>query len=81
MEDNDLHASTKSLLIHSFKDVPNIPTHFITDELLVKPPFLFVLTLVRLYVKELGFAQGLFTNEELDVQQVLSKSDKVNSVI
>jgi len=79
MVKNDFIDSTKLALLNSFKDKIDFHADFITDQLLSKPPFGFLQTLVRLYVTELCFAKGLFTEEELRYQKRLPRSEKVNN--
>ena len=77
---NNTIASLRRQLIDSLKDIINVQqlNNLITDKLLTRPPFPFIQTLVRLYVDGLGFAKGLYTKNELDCQNQLTKSDKVN---
>ena len=77
IKDGDFITSTKLSLINSFKGVADLPSHFTSTELLLKPPYPFLQALVRLYVDRLGFARGLFKETELNIEQQKSKQEKV----
>lgn len=62
---------TQDLLGKYFKKPP------LTEKLLKKPPFRFIQDIVSAIIKETGFLEGLFTNEELSANITKEKEAKL----
>ena len=68
---------TKLSLITSLREIPGLSLDFITNAILIRPPFQFVHTLVKLFVDGLSFAEGLYNENELDLSVTFSRQEKV----
>ncbi|KAI4486916.1 hypothetical protein M0802_012235 [Mischocyttarus mexicanus] len=62
---------TQDLLGKYFKKPP------LTEKLLKKPPFRFIHDIISIIIQETGFLKGLFTEEELNSDNIKDKESKV----
>lgn len=62
---------TQVLLGKYFKKPP------LTEKLLRKPPFRFLHDIITAIIKETGFLEGLFTDEELNSDNIKDKEAKL----
>lgn len=62
---------TQDLLGKYFKKPP------LTEKLLRKPPFRFLHDIITAVIKETGFLEGLFTDEELNSDNIKDKEAKL----
>lgn len=67
----DVIRKTQDILGKYFKKPP------LTEKLLKKPPFRFIQDVVAAVIKETGFLEGLFTNEELSADISKDKEKKL----
>lgn len=78
---NDLEKSiieTREVLIDSLQGCDSIDIHsIVSHRALARPPFSFIQSLVKIYTKSFSFAQGLYTDDELDPKFTISRQDKV----
>ena len=78
---NNLEESiveTRDVLIESLQGCDLIDINaFISHRALARPPFSFIQSLVKLYITTRSFAQGLYTDEELETNPTISRQDKV----
>jgi hypothetical protein len=75
--DNVTIETTKSCLITSLGRIPELALDFVSNERLARPPFAFIHTLVKLFVKKLSFASTLYEERELENAQSLSRQEKI----
>ena len=80
---HDLETSileTKEVLLESLQGCccNDMDIHsFVSHRALARPPISFIQNLVKLYITSLSFAQGLYTEEELDPKVNIHRQDKV----
>ena len=80
---HDLETSileTKEVLLESLQGCccNGMDMHsFVSHRALARPPFSFIQNLVKLYITSLSFAQGLYSEEELDPKANIHRQDKV----
>lgn len=67
----DVIQKTQTMLGKIIKKPP------LTDKLLMKPPFRFLHDVIKAVIKETGFLKGLFTESELNSDNVKEKEAKV----
>lgn len=62
-------------------DNPMVKKPKLTEKLLSKPPFRFLHDVISEVQRNTGFAPGLFTEEELNAENVKDKDSKVRMMI
>lgn len=88
---------TKLCLVASLNNIEDnnsttgISVNSISDDLLIRPPFVFIHTLVKVYTTHLFFAKGLYDDTELitnnniknenSIAISLSKQEKVSQLV
>jgi len=84
---------TKSCLVASLENIEatnsttGIPVNIVSNDLLMRPPFTFIYALVKVYVKQLSFAKGLYDDTELLINNndnnaiSLSRQEKVSKLV
>ena len=73
--------TTRLCLINSPLQTTGQDLSFITSELLSRPPFPFLRVIIKLFIADLGFAEGLYTDQELDLDVDLSRKDKISFLV
>lgn len=71
---------TKSCLTESLKCIQGIPQDFLSNESLSRPPFKFIHNLVKLFVEQLNFADGLYDTDELENIETFSRQQKIRFI-
>ncbi len=72
--------TTKSCLTESLKCIEGIPQDFLSNESLSRPPFKFIHNLVKIFVDQLNFADGLYDTDELEDIHTLSRQQKIRFI-
>jgi len=73
--------TTRLCLINSPLQTTGQDLSFITTELLSRPPFPFLRVIIKLFITDLGFAEGLYTEQELDLDNDLSRKSKISFLV
>lgn len=68
----DIIKKTQKILGKHVKKPP------LTDKLLKKPPFRFLHDIIKAIIKETGFLKGLYSDSELNSDNVKEKDAKIN---